>query len=249
MRLGTKISIKLRLMLPKFYFREQASEFFLDHIKPHIYFDRWSIQPFNGQARRFTTIAAIARSFKPTIGIETGTFLGSSTPYLASLISGEMFTIEIEPKSAKLARERFVKNHPKSKITLREGDSVLEMKNILKGINPQSERIVAYLDAHWYDAIPTTSEINALIDWGGPWIAIIDDFKVPSDENYKYDVYGDVEISQSILPNVQNLCLYVPSTPAYLETGRRKGTGYVCKTSEEEFLSDLPELTKLTLLK
>jgi hypothetical protein len=245
MRLGTKISIKLRLMVPKFYFREQMSEFFLDHIKPHIYFDRWSIQPFNGQALRFSTISAIARSFKPTIGIETGTFLGSSTPYLASMVSDSMYTIEIEPKSAKLARERFAKNHPKSKIDLRVGDSVVEMHRILNEINPNDARVFAYLDAHWYDAIPTTSEINALIAWGGQWIAIIDDFKVPSDKEYKYDVYGDIEIGQNILPNNPDLCLYVPSTPAILETGRKKGTGYVCLRSEETFLSNLPELTKL----
>lgn len=245
MKLSTRLAIKLRLMSPKFYFGKHLSDFFLDHIKPHVYFDRWSIQPFNGQAHRFSTISALARSFKPTVGVETGTFLGSSTPYLASMISGEMYTIEIDPGTAHIAQERFSKNHPSLKIILRQGDSVTEIRRILQNIDAKESRVFAYLDAHWYDAVPTTSEIQALVEWGGPWIAVIDDFKVPHDSEYKYDVYGEIEIGKDILPSNQGLCLYVPSTPANLETGRRKGTGYVCRASEESYFKAQPELVRI----
>ena len=191
------------------------------------------------------TIWAISRGFNPTSGIETGTFLGSSTPYLASMVTSEMFTIEIQPKTASLARERFRLNHLKLPITLKLGDSVNEIQKILSGLNPKTERIIAYLDAHWYDAIPTTAEISALLSWGGPWIAIIDDFKVESDSGYKYDVYGAVEIGPSIVPDDSKVCIYVPNEPSSMETGRRKGTGYVCRSSEEFVLREIPELTKI----
>ncbi len=247
MRLMTRVQIKLRLMLPKFYFGQQFSEFCLDHIKPHIYFDRWSIQPFNGQARRMSVIWQISRIFKPTVGIETGTFLGSSTPYLASMVEKDMYTIEIDQKTFLLAKERFEKNNHQKNIKHILGDSVLQIEKILCDLDPNSDRVIAYLDAHWYDAIPTTDEIQSLISWGGPWIAIIDDFKIQGDPGYKFDSYGIVEIGPNILPANSDLCLYIPKISSALETGRRKGTGYVCLKSNESVLSSIPDLNKFQL--
>lgn len=245
MNFWTRASIKLRLLTPKFFFGPLFSDFLLDHIKPYIYFDRWHIQPFNGQAQRMSTISKICRDFSPNVGIETGTYLGSSTPYLAAMVSEEMYTIEIDPSAGAQANERFKKNHPNSRIQLRMGDSVSEIVKILGRVDPKSKRVVAYLDAHWYEAVPTTQEIEALINWGGSWIAIIDDFKVQSDPLYKFDVYGSVEIGPAILPSNSGISLYVTNQPAYRETGRRKGTGYVCMINDESILANLPELIKV----
>jgi hypothetical protein len=243
----TRVQIKLRLMLPKFYFGQQFSEFCLDHIKPHVYFDRWSIQPFNAQARRMAVIWQIARVFRPTVGIETGTFLGSSTPYLATMVEKVLHTIEIDEKTFSLAKERFQKNNHQKNINLVLGDSVIQIEEILSSLNPNSERVLAYLDAHWYDAIPTTDEIKSLIAWGGSWVAIIDDFKIETDSGYKFDSYGNVEIGKDILPLDIDLCLFIPNIPSQFETGRRKGTGYVCMKKDEQVLSSIPELTKFEL--
>jgi hypothetical protein len=234
-------------MLPRFYFGQQFSEFCLDHIKPHIYFDRWSIQPFNGQARRMSVIWQISRVFKPTVGIETGTFLGSSTPYLSSMVERDIYTIEIDKNTFLLAKERFEKNNHQKNIKLILGDSVHQIDNILSDLNANSDRVIAYLDAHWYDAIPTTDEIQSLINWGGSWVAIIDDFKIPNDPGYKFDSYGEIEIGKDILPAEPDLCLYIPNVSSALETGRRKGTGYICMKNDEKVLASIPELTKFKL--
>jgi len=245
MNFWTRASIKLRLLTPKFFFGPRFSDFLLDHIKPYIYFDRWHIQPFNGQAQRMSTISKICRDFSPNMGIETGTYLGSSTPYLAAMVSEEMYTIEIDPSVAAQADERFKKNHPDSRIQLRIGDSVSEIVKVLEKIDPKSKRVIAYLDAHWYEAVPTTTEIEALINWGGSWIAIIDDFKVDIDPLYKFDVYGSIEIGPSILPPTSGISLFVTNQSALIETGRRKGTGYVCMLKDEQILANVPELVKV----
>lgn len=247
MNFWTRASIKLRLLTPKFFFGPLFSDFLLDHIKPYIYFDRWHIQPFNGQAQRMSTISRICRDFSPHVGIETGTYLGSSTPYLAAMVSEQMYTIEIDSSAAAQADERFRKNHPDSHIQLRLGDSVSEIVKILDSVDPRSKKVIAYLDAHWYEAVPTTKEIEALINWGGSWIAIIDDFKVDTDPLYKFDVYGSIEIGASILPSNSEISLYVTSQPAIRETGRRKGTGYVCTSKSEVVLEGLNELVKVPL--
>lgn len=247
MRLSTRIKIKLRLMMPKFYFGQQFSEFCLDHIRPHVYFDKWAIQPFNGQARRMAVVWQIAKSLKPTVGIETGTFLGSSTPYLATMVEKEMYTIEIDQKTFELATERFLKNNHQNNIRIILGDSVVQTQKILCGLDPKKDRVLSYLDAHWYDAIPTTDEINALINWGGSWIAIVDDFKIESDPGYRYDSYGMVEIGKEILPSNKDLRLYIPNISSEYETGRRKGTGYICMKSNEKILASIEELTEYKL--
>jgi hypothetical protein len=84
------------------------------------------------------------------------------------------------------------------------------------------------LDAHWLDQIPTTEEILALLQWGGAWLATIDDFKVPSDDGFGFDKYGDVIIGPAIVQISEDVFMYVPSGPSNLETGKAPhGTVYV----------------------
>jgi hypothetical protein len=226
-KIKSRIYQKIRLHLPGFTFSVDFSEFLLDHIPPFIYFDRWSVQPFNGQLKRFQTISWICDTFEPTHAIETGTFLGSSTPYLSALVSDKTYSIEIDEKTAKKASKRFKHNHPKQNIELIIGDSATEIKRVLKFIDPKKSKVIAYLDAHWYDAIPTSDEINALNDWGGAWIAVIDDFEVKSDNGYGFDQYEQITIGQNIVPRIKGSSLYIPAGKSEKETGRRKGTGYL----------------------
>jgi predicted O-methyltransferase YrrM len=160
------------------------------------------------QAERWNTISTIANRFKNTHAIETGTYLGSTTPYISSLVSEATFTIEINAKTEKKARKCFEKNHARRNIHLIHGDSVQEIKVVLKNIDPAASRVLAYLDAHWLDKIPTIEEITSLVEWGGPWIAIIDDFNVPLDNGYGFDHCGDVIIGPMLVPKLEELHVY-----------------------------------------
>ncbi len=216
---------------PKFYLNRDFSPVILDHIEPAVYMDHWSVQPFNGQARRISSIFALADAFAPTHVIETGTYLGSSTPYLASVADGPTYTIEIEEHFATRARRRFEDNHPALQIELVLGDSARQIVNVLQRIPAQDSAVLAYLDAHWLDQIPTTSELLALESWGGCWMAIIDDFKVDGDEGFGFDQYGDVVIGPGIVPDIPDVQIWVPAQPSERETGAKRGTGYVFTAS------------------
>jgi hypothetical protein len=241
-KIKSRIYQKVRLHIPDFSFSIDFSEFLLDHIPPFIYFDRWSVQPFNGQLKRFQTISWICDAFEPTHAIETGTFLGSSTPYLSALVSEKTYSIEIDRKTAKKANDRFQKNHAKQNIELIVGDSAKEISKVLKLIDPKKSKVIAYLDAHWYDAIPTTEEIQSLNKWGGAWIAIIDDFKVDFDDGYGFDQYENTIIGKKIIPQIKDAALYVPYGQSEKETGRRKGTGYLFSKKAQRIVK--PNLKK-----
>jgi len=212
---------------PKFFMNSDFAPVLLDHIEPAVYMDRWSVQPFKGQAPRIKSIFALAEAFAPTHVVETGTYMGSSTPYLASFASGPTYTIEIEEQYAARARQRFELNHAPLAIELVLGDSAQRIRDVLTRIPAHDSRVLAYLDAHWLDQIPTTEELEALDAWGGCWLAIIDDFKVEGDSGYGFDLHGDVVIGPTIVPEISGVQIWIPAEPASRETGARRGTGYV----------------------
>jgi hypothetical protein len=220
----------------------------IEKIHPADYMDNWTNLPFNAQPIRMQTISTIYHAFNPQFTIETGTHIGSSTTYLAAMTSGKTFTIEIEPKYRDIAMERFTRNHPGLNIESVLGDSATQMRSILEKI-PRTCKLVAYLDAHWLADIPTYSELEALIDWGGCWIAIIDDFKVDTDSGYKFDSYGSVIIGKNIVPTKNpNLEIWVPNISAARETGARSGTGYIFSSPATYLIPDwaLQNLQKIS---
>ena len=227
MRLRSRMLLSLRYRLPNFEFGAGFSEMLLDHIAPAVYFDKWMIQPFNGQALRWNTISGISRRFEATVAIETGTYLGSSTPYISSLASGKTYSIEINEETLKKTTRRFRENHSGRDIELILGDSAVEIRKVLSKLDPRSNRVIAYLDAHWLDAIPTTDELLALVEWGGAWVAIIDDFKVPHDDGYGFDHYGNTIIGIEIVPANSGITTFVPKTDSSRESGVKRGTGYL----------------------
>jgi predicted O-methyltransferase YrrM len=215
-----------RKSVPRFFFSVPFSYLLLDHIEPFVFMDNWSSLPFNGQARRMSTIASIAANADFGVVIETGTYLGSSTPYLAGLFSCQTYTVEIDKHFAERAQSRFITNHSSLKISSLVGDSAELVAKILKNV-PRDKLVFAYLDAHWLDAIPTNQEIKHLIEWGGDWVAVIDDFLIASDPGYKFDSYGDKVIGLGIIPQNSELQVWIPRESSDLETGVRSGTGYV----------------------
>lgn len=186
--------------------------------------DHWSALPFNGQVKRMQIICSIFERFKPDCSIETGTYLGSSTIYIAGLTDGVTYTFEVDPKHQKKASKRFRLNHPNLKINCMLGDSCEQLGTLLKNFSP-NEKVFIYLDAHWKEYSPTYDEISALCEWGGNWIAVVDDFPVHHDHDYGHDPLPINAIKE--LSIKKNFTVYVPSVKAKLETGAVRGAGFL----------------------
>jgi len=214
-------------IFPNLYFSEFLSSFLLKHIRPTNYIDLWSTQPFNGQIQRARQIRTLVNEFKPSICVETGTYFGTSTPHLASFVSGKTYTIEIDPMIHSDAKERLSLSFPMFEIDCILGDSATQLNKLLQKLDPTSEKILAYLDAHWLYALPLMRELEILTKWGGEWIAIVDDFMVPGDTGYGFDEYGSEVIGKTQVPANLGLNIFVPKGPSHLESGARRGTGYI----------------------
>jgi hypothetical protein len=227
---------------PPFLLNQFLSDYISVHISPSSFFRFWFISPFNGQSRRLYIFYRLVQRLSPTVGIETGTHFGSSTWLFFGLNLTKIHSIEIDEKNAKVAKKRFIQQINSGKLLIHSGNSVDVMRNILSKL-PTSERVIAYLDAHGQGNLPLREEVECLLAWGGPWVALVDDFKVENDSSYGFDVYPDDEIGVQALPVSTNYSILLPDESSDFESGAKKGTAYLVGNSvvgvvENEFLRE-----------
>jgi len=178
-------------------------------------------EPFNGQAARKRVVTVLLEAFRPDAIIETGTFMGFTTRDLAAE-GVNTYTVEIDPGYAWLARQALkdLKN-----VTLIRGDSARAV-TMLAG-DGAIRRPLAYLDAHWEERVPLQEEIDELAKGWSEFVAVIDDFRVPDEPGYGYDVYDDVPLSRDQLFLPEGVEIAYPAAGPLEETGSRRGTAYL----------------------
>ncbi len=104
------------------------------------------------------------------VAIETGTFLGDTTAFLADRCHS-VITMELDPGLAARARERF---HDREEVTVLEGDSGELLKGVLAGVD---EPALFWLDGHFsgvHEGVqtargeadtPLRSELETIVAW------------------------------------------------------------------------------------
>jgi predicted O-methyltransferase YrrM len=187
--------------------------------------------PFNGQAYRCLLFAALVEQLRPAAIVETGTYLGTTTEWMAAF-QIPVFTCESCEEYFGFAQARFSDVH---NVRLALCDSREFLRDLLEdqALNAREETVIFYLDAHWHADLPLAVEID-LISHLCPRAAImIDDFEVPQDPGYGFDSYGpDQALDASYIDTaVRNygLATFYPSTPSSIETGMRRGCVILCK--------------------
>ena len=215
-------------------------------LNPISVFSEWWLSPMGGQARRVKKVIELIDVFGPDLIIETGTFIGSTTPLLATLFDAPVITIELNERLAKRNKLLFSRLYPSLNINQIVGNSTIELTNILTTTS-SNKKIFVYLDAHWFDYLPTTDELNALIAWGGEFIALIDDFKNEFDSGYGFDEYRNgLHVGKDLIPKNSGLHVFVPKINSKKEGLGRRGTAYVFS---KHVISKHPDLLLDDLIK
>jgi len=198
---------------------------------------------FNGQENRARVFAAIDAEVPFANYVETGTFLGMTTDFLARRAKArgaQVHSCEINDRHHAIAT-RTVGHLPN--VDLQRANSV----DFLAALAPRISRSqnFVYLDAHWNDYLPLRDELSIIRGWGNT-VVLIDDFKVPFDPHFGWDKYDeDREIClEHIAGTFGNNPVYFPNYPANEE--RVPPRGY-CMIAFSRLLQDL--LDKVPLLK
>ena len=181
--------------------------------------------PFNGQRWRCLLVAELIHKLQPKAIIETGTYLGTSTDWLAAF-QIPIYTCEANPRNFGFSRARMF-GMPMVNMTL--ADSRSAIRQFLAGplAAQKDETLLFYLDAHWNDDLPLADEITLIYDACPKAVVLIDDFQVPGDPGYQYDDYGSGNALDAayIAPLMAKYGLGVryPVKASAEETGAKRG--------------------------
>lgn len=176
------------------------------------------IGPFNGQRSRQIAVLQLLERTKPDVIVETGTYRGITTEWLASLgfdKDVEIHTVEVNPRLHAYSTERLRKYH---NVTCHLGRSL----DVLEGMTPP-KRTFFYLDAHWDSDVPVYDELKEINHRWPEAVVLIDDFHVPDDSYGWLDRGPGRELCEDILGEFGELPRWYPSMPAYQETGQNTG--------------------------
>lgn len=176
--------------------------------------------PFNGQCFRQRMVTDLLSLCAPAAIVETGTYRGETTAFLARNSRAPVFTTEANPRNFSFASRR-----------LRRFNNVtvyfMDSRKFLRSLELSTEiPVFFYLDAHWGPDVPLQEETDLIFERFPNFLIMIDDFQVPDDSGYGYDDYGfGKTLSLSDFPFHQKgqMSLYFPNCPSDAETGSRRG--------------------------
>ena len=184
---------------------------------------RKMIAPFNGQnGRREMFSQIIARHHFAAI-VETGTYRGHTTRFMAEESGLPVFSIESNAKAHRSARDNV---SGCDRVRLYLGDSVATLRQELEAREIPDRDVLCYLDAHWGEVLPLADEIEIVTTRMTNFVILIDDFQVPDDPGYGYDDYGPGKalcLAYLAPFRGRGLVVFLPSRPSGEENGARRG--------------------------
>jgi hypothetical protein len=197
---------------------------------------------FNGQRHRKCIFAEITSILAFDAIVETGTWLGDTTAYMAQTARVPVHSCEVSPRFHALAKMRLV---DVAGVHLELSDSRRFLQTAARG-DLAGKRIFFYLDAHWYDDMPLNEEIEIITGHWSRFVIMIDDFMVPDDPSYGYDAYRgrplDLELLQPAIGR-RELVAFFPAARSADETGAQRGC--VVLAPKGELAQELAQLASL----
>lgn len=195
-------------------------------------------EPFNGQHFRQEIFFELLRRFDFEAMVETGTFHGTTTEFLAKESRLPVYTVEFYPRFFYYAKLRL---RHQELVHMELGDSREFIQGLAKDSSFPKANVFFYLDAHWYKDLPLREEVELISHFWRRSVIMIDDFEVPGDNGYRFDEYGGRRLSLEYLQPLSQFKLipFFPSVPSKLESGWRMGCVVLTDEDDAERLADL----------
>ncbi len=215
-------------------FADQAKELYQSLVQLDMQDDeiknKWG-GPLNGQVGRMEIFEKIIKFWNPLTIIETGTFRGDTTEWLAKVTKAQIFTSETNKRNYfySLARLEKLVN-----VNISLLDSRLMINEIASNKDIDKDKVLFYLDAHWNKDLPLVEELQIIFNHFNDPVVIVDDFRVPFDFGYGYDDYGPgktlgLSILEGVLPI--DFVLGFPQIKSFYETGAKRGCTIIARES------------------
>jgi predicted O-methyltransferase YrrM len=199
---------------------------------------------FNGQRNRARVFRAIDERVPFENYVETGTFLGMTTDFLARRArakGAQVHSCEINDRHYAIA-QRIVGHQPHVRLQL--GNSIEFLRELAPRISKATNFV--YLDAHWRDYLPLRDELSIIRKWPNT-IVLIDDFKVPSDPRFGWDRYDEKQeiCLEHIAGTFGDNPIFFPNYPAPDERAAPRGYCVMAmSTPLQRVLAEIPLLKR-----
>jgi hypothetical protein len=179
---------------------------------------------FNGQLCRKRIFTDLMAALAPDAIVETGTWLGNTTGYMAETSQAPVYSCDVDPRFHAIAKMRLAQVEG---IHLHLSDSREFLRDLINSAL-RDKSVFFYLDAHWTDDVPLLGELELIATHWRRFVVMVDDFKVPDDSGYGYDDYGSGRalVLETLEPSLAkyDLVAYFPAAHSREETGRRRGS-------------------------
>ena len=177
--------------------------------------------PLNGQTVRQRMFEELLDAIGFEAVIETGTFRGTTTEWIAQRFPKPILTCEINKRYFLQAKQRLGKL-PQVRVELADSTDFLSR---LKEEFARDAPLLFYLDAHWLDRLPLGEEVAIIRDQFPRGVVVIDDFEVPLDRGFTFDNYGPGRrIDLNLLARFrEGATVLLPAGSSRDETGAKRG--------------------------
>lgn len=181
-------------------------------------------RPFNSDPDCPPYVLGLLRRFGITHALETGTYQGGTTRWLAQMVK-TVHTIENNPD---LVRENEARFRGLANVQAHAGNSPTVMAAVLAHATDQ-DRYFFYLDAHWNDYWPIRDELLEIAKsrCRNNCLIVIDDFQVPDRPDIPFDSYHGQPLNVAFVEAALRQALpdlaytyYVPSAAHVKSRGR-----------------------------
>jgi len=177
----------------------------------------------NGQRVRKQIFTRLGHALPFEVVIETGTWMGDTTGYLAETLRLPVYSCELHRVPHAIAKLRLARLRD---IRLVLKDSRAFLRDLAATI-PATTTCLFYLDAHWHSDLPLAEELRIIAKAWKEYVVVVDDFSVPGDAGYGYDSYGrgkTLEIADFSDEFSKNgLIAFFPVAPSNEESGFKRG--------------------------
>jgi hypothetical protein len=195
----------------------------------------------NGQTARLEAVRQIFYKCGIQSIIETGTFRGTTTEWLAGF-GVPVTTVESYRPAFEFSVRRLRR---RENVSIRFGTSVEVLREHLPTVGRDTPTMF-YLDAHWEGHLPLAEELDTICATLTRFVIVVDDFEVPGDSGYSFDNYGPGKaLTGGYLDacNGRHLSRFYPTVPSSEETGGRRG--WIVLTSAPLFVAALSTIPLL----
>jgi len=198
---------------------------------------------FNRQPGRQKLFLDLVRAIRFDEIVETGTFRGDTTAFMASRSGLSVFSSEASPRHFGYSQARFAFDR---RVHVVHSDSRAFLRAHFGKPDHAARTAFVYLDAHWGPDLPLFEETRILFALSSTIVVMIDDFQVPDDAGYSFDTYGPfatLNLEYLRLGDMPDVRIFFPALRSSEDAGARRGCVVLARTgSMEEALLSLNSL-------